>query len=68
MSDDLQTILARTRERARRQRLHAQIGALEAKLERIGNPSTFFKRERVYRLNSKLKRLRAQLMQPELFL
>lgn len=67
MSADLNTILARTRENARRQRLHRQIAALESKLEKLGSPSTMLKRNRAYRLTSKLKRLRAELQQPELF-
>lgn len=58
----------RVKEQARRERLHRQIRAVEAKLYKLGNPSTMLQRERVWRLTSKLKRLRWQLAQPELFL
>lgn len=66
--ESLDAIVRRVRERARREKLHRRIGALEHKLEKLGNPSTMLKREHAWRLTSMLKRLRAELAQPELFL
>ena len=68
MSDSIDTILSRTRERVRRERLHRQIGALERKLEKIGPNPRGLRRDRAWRLNSKIKRLKHQLDQPELML
>lgn len=67
-NDSFDAILARTRERARREKLHREIGALERKLERIGANPQGLRHERAWRLNSKIKRLRAKLLQPELML
>ena len=52
----------------RRERLHRQIGALESKLERVTCARKFNWQNRAYRLNSKLRRLRGELAQPELML
>ena len=66
--DSFETILARTRERVRRESLHRQIGALEGKLEKIGPSPIGLRRNRYFKLLSKLRRLKGQLAQPELFL
>lgn len=66
--ESLDAIVRRVRERARREKLHRRIGAIERKLDKIGNPSTGLKRDRAWRLTSMLKRLRLELAQPELFL
>lgn len=63
---DFDSIMARGRENKRRAKLHAQIGALESKLERIGPNPIGLRRDRAWRLLSKVKRLRAQLAQPSL--
>lgn len=65
-TSDLDTLLARTRESKRRERLHRQIGALEAKLKKIGPNPAFLDRQRGFRLMSKLRRLERELAQPEL--
>lgn len=62
----METILARTCERVRRERLHRQIGALEGKLEKIGPSPVGLRRDRAFKLLSKLKRLKGQLAHPEL--
>jgi hypothetical protein len=67
-SESFESLTRRVKERARREKLHRQIGALETKLAKLGEPLTMMKRDRAYRLNSKLKRLRAELAQRELFL
>lgn len=67
MSDDINTILARTREKVRRQRLHRQIGAIDTRLEKLGNPQSTLRKNRIYRLLSKKRRLERELAQPGLF-
>ena len=64
--EDLETLLARTRETKRRERLHRQIGALEAKLAKIGPNPQFLARQRAYRLMSKKRRLEWELRCPVL--
>jgi hypothetical protein len=66
--EDFDTLTRRVKERARREKLHREIGALEAKCDRIADKQLFNWRARVWKLMSKIKRLKAQLAQPELFL
>jgi hypothetical protein len=58
----------RVKERARRERLHREIGALRTKHEKVTTQQRFNWRERSWRLMSKIKRLEGDLRQPELFL
>jgi hypothetical protein len=58
----------RVKERARRERLHREIGALRTKHAKVIEQQRFNWRARSWRLLSKIKRLEAQLVQPELFL
>jgi hypothetical protein len=67
-SEPVETIVRRVRERARRERLHREIGALESKLAKVIDHKRFNWNARAWKMTSKLKRLRAQLAQPELFL
>lgn len=62
MSDDLRAKL----ELLRRERLHRQIGALEAALEERGQPRGLFERVRAQKLKLKIERLKAELNQPML--
>jgi hypothetical protein len=66
--EEIGSLVRRVKEAKRRERLHRQIGALDSKLDKIGNPVGQLARNRVYRLTSKLKRLKGELAQPELFL
>lgn len=58
----------RVKERARRERLHREIGALRTKCEKVEIQKRFNWRARVWKLTSKIKRLEGELRQPELFL
>lgn len=58
----------RVKERARREKLHREIGALKTKSDKIASQQRFNWRARVWKLTSKIKRLEAQMRQPELFL
>jgi hypothetical protein len=64
----IDTILRRTKERVRRERLHREIGALKTKRDKVALAQRFNWRARVWKLTSKIKRLEAQLGQLELFL
>lgn len=61
-------LLRSTRDTKRRERLHRQIGALEAKRTYLifHKPSKW--NDRVWRLTSKIKRLESELRQPVLFM
>lgn len=67
-SESLEPIVRRVKERARRERLHREIGALTTKLEKVTEQQRFNWRARVWKMTSKIKRLEAELRQPELFL
>lgn len=67
-AEDFETLTRRVKERARRERLHREIGALETKLKKVTDQKRFNWNARAWKMLSKLKRLRAQLAQPELFL
>lgn len=67
-SESFETLVRRVKERARRERLHREIGALETKLSKVIAAKRFNWNARAWKMTSKLKRLRAQLAQPELFL
>jgi hypothetical protein len=54
------------RERKRRERLHAQVGALKRRLDQIGPNPIGLRRARGYRLMSKIRRLETALDQMEL--
>ena len=58
----------RVKERARREKLHREIGALKTKCDKIARQQKFNWRARVWKLTSKIKRLEGELRQPELFL
>jgi hypothetical protein len=58
----------RVKERARREKLHREIGALKTKCDKIASQQRFNWRARVWKLTSKIKRLEGELRQPELFL
>jgi hypothetical protein len=58
----------RVKERARREKLHREIGALKTKCDKIATQQRFNWRERVWKLTSKIKRLEGELRQPSLFL
>lgn len=66
--DDFDVLTRRVKERARRERLHREIGALKAKYQKVTEQQRFNWRERAWRLNSKILRLEAELRQPELLL
>jgi hypothetical protein len=69
--DSIDRILARTRERVRRKKLEGQLERQERKLDslgRIGPTTPMLRRGRAFRLMSQIKKLRAQLAQPELLL
>ena len=65
-NETIDALLARGRERKRRERLHRQIGALDAKRIKVAREQRFNWRGRVWRLTSTIKRLEAELVQPEL--
>ena len=50
----------------RRAMLHRQIAALEAQLILMGNPAMPWARRKFFKLLGKLKRLKAELIQPRL--
>ena len=58
----------RVKERARREKLHREIGALRSKCDKIATEQRFNWRARGWKLISKINRLEVQLRQPELFL
>jgi hypothetical protein len=58
----------RVKERARREKLHREIGALRTKCDKIASQQRLNWRARVWKLTSKIKRLEGELRQPELFL
>lgn len=59
---------AAERERVRRLLLHRKIGALEAKLTKLGGCPVGRDRERWWRLFNHIRALKAALAQPELML
>lgn len=59
-------LLQRDRERMRRARLQRQIDALERKLDKIGPHPVGLARDRAFKLVSKVKRLKGELLQPVL--
>lgn len=67
-NEDFETLTRRVKERARREQLHREIGALKSKCDKICTQQKFNWRARAWKLTSKIKRLEAQLAQPELFL
>jgi hypothetical protein len=67
-SESFETLVRRVKERARREKLHREIGALETKLSKVIDAKRFNWNARAWRMTSKLKRLRAQLAQGDLFL
>jgi hypothetical protein len=48
-------------ERSRRHKLHAQIGALDAKLDRMGKPATRWQWNKYFRLLNRVRALRVEL-------
>jgi len=48
-------------ERGRRNKLHAQLGALNAKLDRMGKPSTKWQWNKYFRLLNRARSLRLEL-------
>jgi hypothetical protein len=67
--DTIDGLIARSRERKRRDHLQWEIERLERKLDKIGpNPIGQLTRNRAYRLIGEVKRLKGQLAQPELLL
>jgi len=52
--------------RQHREKLHRQIGALEAQLEYLGRPLMMWERIRVAKLKNKIDVLKARLLQPML--
>lgn len=67
-SEAIVTLTRRVKERARREKLHREIGALKTKCDTICAQQRFNWRARVWKLTSKIKRLEAELREPELFL
>jgi hypothetical protein len=66
--EDFVTLTRRVKERARREKLHREIGALKTRCDKIASQQRFNWRARVWKLTSKIKRLEGELRQPELFL
>ncbi len=62
-ADVMTDLLRRDRERRRRGRLLGQIGVLERKRDKIGASPVGLARERWFRLNSKVKKLKQELNQ-----
>jgi hypothetical protein len=67
-SESFYVLTRRVKERARRERLHREIGALKTKCDKVASAQRFNWRARVWKMTSKIKRLEAELRQPELFL
>jgi hypothetical protein len=66
--ESFETLTRRVKERARREKLHREIGALKTKCDTVTSAQRFNWRARVCKMTSKIKRLEAELLQPELFL
>lgn len=66
--ESFEVLTLRVKESARRERLHREIGALRTKHQKVCDQQKFNWRARAWKLLSKIKRLEAQLVQPELFL
>lgn len=66
--ETFETLTRRVKERERRVRLNRQIRALITKHNKVCEQTRFNWRARAWKLLSKIKRLEAQLAQPELFL
>jgi hypothetical protein len=66
--ESFESLTRRIKERARREKLHRQIGALNTKYDKVIAQRRFNWQARGWLLLSKIKRLEAELAQPELFL
>jgi hypothetical protein len=66
--ESFEELTRRVKERARRERLHREIGALKTKLAKVLEQRRFNWYVRSRKLLSKIKRLEGDLRQPSLFL
>ena len=66
--ESFEVLTRRVKERARREKLHRRIGALEARRKKVIEQKRFNWYERSFRILGTIRRLEAELRQPELFL